>query len=62
MRYTVRMPHRIYSGESTAQWARENCPSYLSATLYIRQENEDTKTEYHFADEKDAMIFSLKWV
>lgn len=63
MRYTVTLPYRIYLSKTTPQsWARDNCSSYLSATLKLMEDERLTKAEYHFADEKDAMMFSLKWL
>jgi hypothetical protein len=62
MRYTIHLPHKIYSGLRPAEWAQANCPSYLSATLNLMEDPETSTAEYHFADEKDAMAFSLKWL
>jgi hypothetical protein len=62
MRYTVTLPHE-YEWHPTA-WAKEHCPSYLSATAHICMGRDlpPSKVEYHFEDEKDVVIFSLKWL
>jgi hypothetical protein len=60
MRYTVTLPHDYEWHPGT--WAKENCASYLSSTAYMKEEQIDSTIEYHFAEEKDAMIFSLRWL
>lgn len=62
MRYTIILPHD-YEWDAT-EWAKENCPSYLSATAHIRLDRNlpASKIEYHFADEADAAIFTLRWI
>ena len=62
MRYTITLPHDYEWHPGT--WAKENCPSYLSSTAHLRhgQNLPESKIEYHFANEQDAMIFSLKWL
>ena len=61
MRYTVTLPHEYEWHPGT--WATDNCPSYLSATAYWNVEDPDTSMgEYHFADEKDVVMFTLKWL
>lgn len=62
MRYTATLPH-IYQWEATT-WAKENCPSYLSATAHLVEvENTDqSKIEYHFAEQRDLTMFLLRWV
>jgi hypothetical protein len=62
MRYTITLPHDYEWHPGT--WAKDNCPSYLSATAHLMfGENLPKSTvEYHFAEEKDAMIFSLRWL
>ena len=62
MRHTVTLPF-IYEWHPTS-WAQEHCPSYLSATahLYAGRNLPESKVDYHFEDEKDAAIFTLRWI
>ena len=61
MRHTVALPfiHEWHPGT----WAKDHCLSYLSATAYWNVEDPDTSiVEYHFEDEKDVAIFTLRWI
>lgn len=62
MRYTVTLPHKYEWHPAT--WAKDNCPSYLSATAHIcvGRDLPASKVEYHFEDEKDVAIFTLRWI
>jgi len=62
MRYTVHLPHRMYSGENPSQWAQDNCSSYLSGTLWLKEDPEISTADYHFEDEHDANVFALRWL
>lgn len=44
-------------------WAKENCPSYISNDLHMDGYNtyDHTKIDYFFSDEEDAIIFKLTW-
>ena len=47
------------------EWAKEHCPSYI--TNAVHEENLVTKKlavriDYFFSNEKDALIFSLRWL
>jgi hypothetical protein len=43
-------------------WAKENCPSYITNDLHRNGCIYDhRKIDYFFADEKDALMFALKW-
>jgi hypothetical protein len=58
---TITIPYRPFW--EPLNWAKENCPSYISNDLH-RDEYDTyvhTKIDYFFADEKDALMFALKW-
>ena len=44
-------------------WAKEYCPSYITNDMHQDGYNtyDHTKIDYHFGDEKDALIFKLKF-
>lgn len=42
------------------EWAKEHCPSYI--TNEIRYDDYNTYIDYHFADERDAALFILRWL
>ena len=44
-------------------WAKENCPSYITNDMHQDGYNtyDHTRIDYHFSDEKDALMFALKW-
>lgn len=44
-------------------WAKENCPSYITNDLHCDGYNtyDHTRVDYFFAAEKDAMMFILRW-
>jgi hypothetical protein len=60
MRYTVTIPHK--NEWHTVAWAKENCPSYISCTGYLKEDKDQGFIEYYFSDEKDASVFSLRWI
>jgi hypothetical protein len=45
-------------------WAQENCPSYI--TNYVHQcgynSYDVNRIDYFFGDDRDALIFTLKWL
>jgi hypothetical protein len=45
------------------EWAKENCPSYITNDVHQNGDNiyDRTKIDYHFSDEKDAIMFLLRW-
>lgn len=60
MRFTVTLPH-IHSWHAR-DWAADNCPSYLSCTIFGSYSVEGSYADYHFGDEADVIIFKLKWL
>jgi hypothetical protein len=44
-------------------WAKAHCPSYITNDIHMDGYNtyDHTKIDYHFADEKDALMFMLRW-
>jgi hypothetical protein len=44
-------------------WAKENCPSYVTNDVHCDGYNtyDINQIDYFFGDEKDAVMFKLKW-
>lgn len=42
------------------EWAKMNCPSYITNDAV--QKNGDYYYRFYFSNEKDILIFSLKWL
>ncbi len=44
-------------------WAKEHCPSYITKDMHQNGYNtyDHTKIDYHFSDEKDGLMFLLRW-
>ena len=44
-------------------WAKRYCPSYITNDMHCDGYNtyDNTKIDYFFANEKDAMWFVLRW-
>lgn len=45
------------------EWAKEHCPGYITNDMHQDGYNtyDHTKIDYFFSDEKDAMMFKLRW-
>ena len=45
------------------EWAKKYCPSYITNDMHCDGYNtyDNTKIDYFFANEKDAMWFVLRW-
>lgn len=58
---TVTLPYSPFWEPLT--WAKENCPSYIANELHHDGYTtyDHTKIDYFFSDEKDALIFMLRW-
>lgn len=45
-------------------WAKKNCPSYITNRAPERGHNDtynNYKINYYFGDEKEALMFALRW-
>lgn len=55
------------ASDAIAQWAKENCPSYINPWIRVvktsigGQTHGTSSSVFEFTDESDAIIFSLKW-
>jgi hypothetical protein len=58
----VTLPFRPY--REPLNWAKENCPSYISNDVHMDGYNsyDNTKIDYFFGNEEDAMLFKLAWL
>ena len=58
---TVTLPYDVYW--EALMWAKAHCPSYITNDTHMDEYNtyDDTKIDYHFSDEKDAIMFILRW-
>ena len=65
MRVVVTLPYN--PTWPALEWAKKNCPSYITNDAY-RYLNSDgvelaeiDKINYYFSNEKDALMFRLRW-
>lgn len=44
-------------------WAKEHCTSYITNDMHMDGYNtyDTSKVDYFFGDEKDALMFMLRW-
>lgn len=47
-------------------WVKENCPSYITRDVWKEEDGtidiyHNYRINYYFYDEKDAIVFKLKW-
>ena len=61
MGMTVTIPYDIRW--LALDWAKENCSSYITNDVHCDGYNtyDINKIDYFFSDEKDAVMFALKW-
>jgi hypothetical protein len=61
MNMVVTLPYRPLW--EPVQWAKENCPSYISNDAHRIGDNayDNSKIDYFFSDEHDAFKFALRW-
>jgi len=52
---TVTLPYDPHWKE--LEWAKENCSSYITNSV-----GPDYSIVYYFSDEKDAVLFMLRWL
>ena len=43
------------------EWAKDHCPSYITNEVHRDGDNSVDKIDYFFSDEKDALLFILRW-
>ena len=45
-------------------WAKEHCPSYITNDVHMCGYNsyDVNRIDYFFGDDRDALIFTLKWL
>lgn len=65
MTYTVTL--KYYDPQwRPLEWAQRNCPSYATnEAVTVHGVNDDVyyyHIRYHFSNENDAIIFSLRWL
>ena len=64
----ITLPHK-QNGDNILplEWAKDNCPSYITNSVQPIYESDDQRfpsgfvMQYRFYDEKDAVLFSLRW-
>ncbi len=44
-------------------WAKQYCPSYITSDMHQDGYNtyDHTQIDYHFSNEKDGLLFMLRW-
>jgi hypothetical protein len=52
------------SNWSALQWAKINCPSYITNDVHMDGYNtyDYKKIDYFFGNKKDATVFALRWL
>ena len=57
----VTLPYRPFIEPLT--WAKEHCPSYITNDVHMDGYNtyDNSKIDYFFNDDKDALMFMLRW-
>jgi hypothetical protein len=61
MDMTVTIP--LSSSWQALTWAKEHCPSYITNDMHMDGYNtyDKNKLDFHFSEEKDAIMFMLRW-
>jgi len=62
MSHCVTLPYRPFA--EPLYWAREHCPSYITNDVHMDGYNtyDNSKIDYFFNDDKDALMFMLRWL
>jgi hypothetical protein len=57
----VTLPYRPFA--EPLNWAKEHCPSYITNDVHMDGYNsyDNSKIDYFFNDDKDALMFMLRW-
>lgn len=60
----VTLPYDL--GQKPLKWAKQNCPSYITnrahpAPLVGYKMYDNSKIDYFFSDEKDMLMFAMRW-
>ena len=64
---TITLPYNRQDEDSISpwDWAKDNCPSYITNSVDPIYESGNIASrfivKYHFYDEKDAVLFALRW-
>jgi hypothetical protein len=64
---TITLPYNRHEDSiSPWDWAKDNCPSYITNDVEALYEYGDYivsrfVVKYHFYDEADAVMFALRW-
>ena len=58
---TVTLPYDLFW--RPLEWAKEHCPSYITNDIHTRGYNDYdvNRIDYFFGNEKEALMFLLKW-
>ena len=51
-------------GVHALEWVKETCPSYITNDMHMDGYNtyDTTKLDFFFSDQKDAVMFVMRWV
>jgi hypothetical protein len=57
----VTLPYDIFW--TPLDWAKENCPSYITNDLHRNKDGIDPgRIDYFFGDAAEATVFALRWL
>lgn len=51
----------FWETEEMLKFAKENCPSYITNDVEVRKPHEWYYHRFYFGDEKDYIVFVLRW-